>query len=95
LYLKLLVSEDGRAAVINVALRAEITDQEFLKRKLDDRIQALIAREDTGPERIYYTGLPHLKVAVAVTQREDLTRLLPVGRVEQLRGEFILTLKTV
>jgi hypothetical protein len=24
-----------------------------------------------------------------------LTRLLPVGRVEQLRGEFILTLKTV
>jgi uncharacterized protein len=95
LYLKLLVSEDGRAAAINVALRAEITDQEFLKRKLDDRIQALIAREDTGPERIYYTGLPHLKAAVAVTQREDLTRLLPVGRVEQLRGEFILTLKTV
>jgi predicted RND superfamily exporter protein len=88
LYLDLLVSADGRAAAINIAFRSDVTDQEFLKRKLDERIRVVIAREDGGPERIYYTGLPHLKAAVAVTQREDLTRLLPATLVLLLIALF-------
>jgi predicted RND superfamily exporter protein len=77
LYLKLLVSEDGRAAAINIFFLDSITDEQFVKRGLDEKIQAIVAREQ-GPEKLYYTGLPHLKAASARTQREDLLYLLPL-----------------
>jgi predicted RND superfamily exporter protein len=79
LYLKLLVSEDGRAAAINVSFLSSITDEEFLNRGIDDKIQEIVAREDTGPEKLYYTGLPHFKAAAAKAQRQDLEELLPIA----------------
>jgi predicted RND superfamily exporter protein len=77
LYLKLYVSADGRAAAINIAFLDSITDEEFLRRKLDDRIRAIVDREQ-GPERLYYTGLPHIRAASTKAQWEDMTYLLPL-----------------
>ena len=79
LYLKLLVSEDGSAAAINVSFLSSITDEEFLKREIDDKIQEMVARESRGPEKLYYTGLPHFKAASAKAQRQDLEELLPIA----------------
>lgn len=77
LYFKLLVSEDGRAAAISVAFLDSITEEQFIRRGLDEKIQAIVARE-RGPEQIYYTGLPHFKAASARAQWEDVTFLLPL-----------------
>ncbi|MBI3303614.1 MAG: MMPL family transporter, partial [Deltaproteobacteria bacterium] len=77
IYFKLLVSADGRAAAINIAFLDSITEEEFIRRGLDEKIQAIVAYEN-GPEHLYYTGLPHFKAASARAQREDLTFLLPL-----------------
>ena len=76
LYLNLLVSPDGRAAAINVSFLESVTEAAFLERGIDEKIQAIVDREQ-GPEQIYYTGLPHFKAASAKAQREDLAFLLP------------------
>jgi predicted RND superfamily exporter protein len=78
IYLKNFVSADGRAAAINIVFLESITDNEFVRRGVDDKIQAIIDRE-TGPEQLYYTGLPHFKAASAKAMFEDLTRLLPLA----------------
>lgn len=77
IYFKLLVSAAGRAAAINIFFLDSITEEEFIRRGLDEKIQAIVAREN-GPEQLYYTGLPHFKAASARAQREDLTFLLPL-----------------
>ncbi|MBM4259366.1 MAG: cyclic nucleotide-binding domain-containing protein [Deltaproteobacteria bacterium] len=77
MYLKLLVSPDGKAAAINVSFLESVTESAFLERGIDDKIQAIVDREQ-GPEQIHYTGLPHFKAASAKAQREDLAFLLPV-----------------
>jgi predicted RND superfamily exporter protein/nitrogen-specific signal transduction histidine kinase len=77
LYTNLLVSEDGRAAAIYIAFLDSITDEEFLRRGLDEKIQALVDREN-GPEKLYYTSMSHLKAASAKAVQKDLTYLLPL-----------------
>jgi len=76
-YLKNLVSPDGRAAAINIAFLDSVTDEEFLRRGINETIQALVDRE-TGPERLYYTGLPYFKTHLAQSMRGDLTRFVPL-----------------
>jgi len=71
------VSPDGKAAAINVSFLESVTESAFLERGIDDKIQAIVDREQ-GPEQIHYTGLPHFKAASAKAQREDLAFLLPV-----------------
>jgi predicted RND superfamily exporter protein len=78
IYLKNLVSLDGRAAAINITFLESITDNEFVRRGVDDKIQAVIDREN-GPEQLYFTGLPHFKAVSAKAMVEDLTRLLPLA----------------
>jgi len=78
IYIKNLVSADGRATAVNLVFLESITDNEFVRRGVDDKIQALIDREN-GPERIYYTGLPHFKASSAKAMFEDLSRLLPLA----------------
>lgn len=76
-YLKNLVSPDGRAAAINVTFLESITDEEFMRRGLDERIQKILAEEE-GPEKLYYTGLPRFKVHMVNSMREDLEYFLPL-----------------
>lgn len=75
-YLKNLVSEDGRAAAINIFFE-NLGDDEFFRRGVDDQIQALIAQE-SGPEQLYYTGLPHFKVYSTRAMWGDLTLFVPI-----------------
>lgn len=77
-YLKNLVSADGRAAAINIFFE-NIGDDEFFRRGIDDRIQALIDSEQkTGQEKLYYTGLPHFKVHSTRSMWTDLTLFIPL-----------------
>ncbi|MBI3246649.1 MAG: MMPL family transporter [Deltaproteobacteria bacterium] len=79
IYLKNLASADGRAAAINIVFLESITDNEFVRRGVDEKIQAVIDAENGGPEQLYYTGLPHFKAASAKAMAEDLSRLLPLA----------------
>jgi hypothetical protein len=76
IYLKNLVSADGRAAAINIFFE-NIGDDEFFRRGVDDHIQALVAKEN-GPEQLYYTGLPHFKVYSTRAMWNDLTLFVPL-----------------
>jgi predicted RND superfamily exporter protein len=77
-YLKNLVSADGRAAAINIFFE-NIGDDEFFHRGIDDHIQALIDKEQqTGPGKLYYTGLPHFKVHSTRAMWADLTLFVPL-----------------
>jgi len=76
-YIKNLVSADGRAAAIIISFLESITDDEFLRRGINDTIQAIVDRE-SGPERFYYTGLPYFKTHLARSMRADLTRFVPL-----------------
>ena len=75
IYLKNLVAADGRAAAINIFFE-NLGDDEFFRRGVDDTIQALVAKE-SGPEQLYYTGLPHFKVYSTRAMWEDLAFFIP------------------
>ena len=75
IYLKNLVSADGRAAAINIFFE-NLGDDEFFRRGIDDTIQALVAKEN-GPEKLYYTGLPHFKVYSTRAMWNDLAFFVP------------------
>ncbi len=76
-YIKNLISPDGRAAAINVTFLESITDEEFRRRGLDERIHAILDEEE-GPEKLYYTGLPRFKVHMVKSMQEDLKYFLPL-----------------
>jgi hydrophobe/amphiphile efflux-3 (HAE3) family protein len=76
-YLKNLVSADGRAAAINVTFLESMTDEEFRRRGLDQKIQAILD-EEGGPGELYYTGLPRFKVHMIESMQRDLKYFLPL-----------------
>lgn len=103
IYLKNLVAADGRAAAINIFF-ANLDDDEFFRRGVDDKIRALVAREN-GPEKLYYTGLPHFKVYATQAMWGDLTFFVPMTLLliigilflsfRSLRGVLLPTLTVI
>lgn len=78
IYLKNLVSADGKAAAINIFF-ADMDDEEFMRRGIDEQIQAILDTErETGPEQLFYTGLPRFKVYSARAMQDDLSRFIPL-----------------
>jgi predicted RND superfamily exporter protein/CRP-like cAMP-binding protein len=83
MYVKNFVALDGRAAAINIFF-AEMSNDEFMRRGIDDTIQAIVDRENAtaaqeqSPVRLYYTGLPHFKVYSANAMWWDLSRFVPL-----------------
>src|SRR5262245_29346929 len=75
IYLKSLVSLDGKAAAITITFFESLSEDEFIRRGIDDKVQAIIDREN-GPEQIYYTGGPHFKAYAAKTMQQSLRNLL-------------------
>jgi hypothetical protein len=75
LYLKTFVSEDGRAAAIDVFFE-EMADDEFARPGIDQQVEAIVEAV-RGPEEIHYTGLPHMKVYTANALWSDLARSCP------------------
>jgi len=78
IYLKTLVSPDGTATALNIAFRDDLSADEFLRRGISERIQAIVDRETTGPDRLYYTGLPYFKTHLAQALEKDLSRFVPL-----------------
>src|SRR5256712_4922049 len=103
-YVKNLVSPDGHAAAIIITFLDTISDDEFLRRGINETIQAIVDKE-SGPERLYYTGLPYFKTHLAKSMREDLTRFVPLTlflivvilfvSFRSLRGVLLPTLTVV
>ncbi len=78
IYVKNLVSEDGKAAAVNIFF-SDITGDDVIARRIDEQIEAVLHKErQTGPEQIFYTGLPRFKVYSARVMQEDLTRFVPL-----------------
>lgn len=78
LYHRNLVSEDGRAAAINVSFH-EMTDREFIASGLDARIRAILDAESDASARFHVAGRPHVKVAVYERMLADLRLLVPLA----------------
>ncbi len=76
IYLDNLATADARAAGINIFF-ANMSDEEFIRLDVDDKIQTLMDAEN-GPEQLYYTGLPHLKMYSATSMWRDLSRFVPL-----------------
>jgi hypothetical protein len=76
-YMKNLVSPDGRAAAINVTFLESVTDEAFRRQGLDQKIREILEEVD-GPGKLYYTGLPRFKVHMVDSMREDLKYFLPL-----------------
>jgi predicted RND superfamily exporter protein len=77
LYLKNVVSADGRAAGISVVFEP-ISDEEFISRGIEPQIRAAAA-EIEGPETVAITGIPTLKVQSALLMEGDIAKFLPFG----------------
>ncbi|HET6304204.1 MAG TPA: MMPL family transporter [Myxococcota bacterium] len=78
LYRRNLVSDDGRAAAINVSFR-ETTDREFIASGLDATIRAILDAESDADVRFHVAGRPHVKVAVYERMLRDLRLLVPLA----------------
>jgi len=78
LYLNIL-SRDGKGAAILFYFK-NLSDDEFLRRGIDDRLQDLVVREaKEGPEKIYLTGMRNIKVNSLKLMQQDLRTLTPLS----------------
>ena len=78
LYQKVLVSEDGRTAAINVTFR-KMTDQQFIDARMDARIRAVLDAETISEVHFYVAGRSHIKDRVYRLMVRDMRRLIPVA----------------
>jgi len=78
LYRKVLISEDGRTAAINVTFR-KMTDQQFIGSRMDERIRAVLDAETTPEVRFHVAGRSHIKVRVYRLMLRDMRRLIPIA----------------
>ncbi len=79
-YRRTLVSEDGRAAALNVSFRA-MSDAEFIGQDLDGRIAAILQDETVPGRSFHVAGRPHVKTRVFHMMVRDLALLIPVALV--------------
>jgi predicted RND superfamily exporter protein len=79
LFLKTLVSADGKAAAINVFMR-DYPDAELIALDIDGKIQALLEKEQ-GPEELHYAGLTYTRRVINATMHRDLRIFIPLTLV--------------
>jgi hypothetical protein len=77
LYAKNLVAPDFKGAAINVFFE-NLTDAQYADLDIDDKILSLLEKE-SGPERLFYTGAAHVKLAAVSFMRDDLYRFTPIA----------------
>lgn len=77
LYLKNVVSADGRATGITLVFES-MTDEEFIERGIEGRIRELVA-EMGGPEEYGITGIPTIKVHGARLMEGDTQKFTPLS----------------
>lgn len=77
LYVRNLVSTDGKAAAISVAFEP-MSDHEFLERDIEGQVRAAVDAVG-GPERFAITGVPTLKVNGATFMERDIFKFTPLS----------------
>jgi predicted RND superfamily exporter protein len=77
-YRRALVSDDARAAALNVAFRT-MSDADFIAADLDGQIAAILAEEAAPGRRFHVAGRPHVKTQVFHVMLRDLRLLLPLA----------------
>ena len=77
LYVKNVVSVDGRAAGITLVFEP-MSDEEFIERGIEGRIRELVA-EEGGPEEYAITGIPTIKVHGARLMEGDTQKFTPLA----------------
>jgi len=77
IYLKNVVSADGRAAAISMVFET-MTDDEFLARGIEEKIRAQL-EELQGPEELALTGLPIAKAAGTRMMESDVVTFTPLA----------------
>ncbi len=76
LFLKTLISQDGRAAAINIFVQ-DYPDSELIALDIDGKIQVLLA-EEQEPERLHYAGLTYTRRVINDTMHRDLKLFIPL-----------------
>jgi predicted RND superfamily exporter protein len=89
LYEKVLISEDGRTAAINVTFR-KMTDQQFIDARLDERIRAVLDAETTAEVRFHVAGRSHIKVRVYRLMLRDMRSLIPIALAVVAAGLWLV-----
>ena len=89
LYRSTLVSEDGRAAAVNVTFR-KMTDEEFIRSRLDARILEIVERASEDRIQFYVAGRPHVKNRVYELMVRDMQLLIPAALLVVALGLFVV-----
>lgn len=71
------VAKDAKGAAIVVYFK-NLSEDEFLQKKVDERIQEVLDREQ-GPEQLYLTGMQHIKVSSLRLMKQDLRTFTPLS----------------
>jgi predicted RND superfamily exporter protein len=78
IYPKVIVSEDGRTASINVTFQP-MTDGEFVRLDLDGRIRSILDREADPGHRFFVSGRPHIRSEAHHLMVRDMLQLIPLA----------------
>lgn len=89
LYSRTILSEDGRTAAINVTFR-KLTDDEFIRSKLDARILEIVRAEIEEGTHLYVAGRPHVKNRVYEMMLRDLGTLIPLALLVVAVGLYVV-----
>ncbi len=89
LYRRTLVSEDGRTAAVNLRFR-KMSDDAFIRSRLDARIEEILARESAQGGRFYVAGRPHVKNRVYELMLRDMGLLIPIALAVVALGLWII-----
>jgi hydrophobe/amphiphile efflux-3 (HAE3) family protein len=74
-----LIAPDSRGAAVNVFLEDRAHDDETARR-IDVALEALVAEVGaSGPERLFLTGISHIKVKALALMRRDLAAVTPAS----------------
>jgi predicted RND superfamily exporter protein len=90
LYPKTIVARDGSAAAINVTFAA-MSDDEFVKLDLDNRIETILAAATRPGVRFHVTGRPHVRAQAHVLLVHDLARLVPIAVLISVVALWLMT----
>ena len=74
-----LIAPDSRGAAVNIFL-SDAAHDDVNARRIDGALERLVAEVGaSGPEKLYFTGLSHIKVKALALMRRDLASLTPAS----------------
>ena len=74
-----LIAPDSRGAAVNIFLKDDARD-DATARRIDGALESLLVEvENGGPERLFLTGISHIKVNALALMRRDLATLTPAS----------------